>query len=234
MRTRRHHAAGADEGQDAAARAAGVRERQHHQHRASARLLRDDCQLARRARHGRPHRGGDARSGVGRGRAAARFGATGRSGGSRRPPRTAAQTPRRNDRAARCRLARTGAVASRAAQRCDRPRRSPRRSRRRSRSMPPSAPARSTIRPISVASRISCRRRSTAAPRRAPPTRSPRSSTAAASRWPSTVTRHVALAHVHVPGRGLRDRARPAGRHHQAPDVSRAGGRVAARRDRSR
>ena len=50
--------------------------------------------------------------------------------------------------------------------------------------MPPSGRARSTTRPISAASRISCRGRSIAEPRRSPPIRLPRSSTAAACRWP--------------------------------------------------
>ena len=78
---RRHHRGGAREGQAAVEGAARVRQRQRHQHRAPAGLLRDD----RRRRHV-PHaraidRGGDARRGRGR-RVRRSRRRTGRSAGS--------------------------------------------------------------------------------------------------------------------------------------------------------
>src|SRR5262249_25221003 len=58
-----NHRRRARKGQEPVACAAGVRERQHHEHRASARLLRDDCELAAISDRRAADRRGDARAG---------------------------------------------------------------------------------------------------------------------------------------------------------------------------
>ena len=81
---RRNHRCGADPGESAAKGEAGLRERQRHEHRPSARLLRDHRERRSVRRAAVAHRGGDRRRGCAPPREQCWATRTGLSGGSSR------------------------------------------------------------------------------------------------------------------------------------------------------